>query len=301
MRWRRGWTTTGVVLGVVVGLTACSAGPPSPALTSPGSLPPDVVDRIGVEIYQARLDWAERVVSLRVHNDSDEPVTIVSGRLVAPGFVGVAAGDRERRAPAGYSQDVEVPLGKPECTGGAAPAPRTTAAPDGTRVELALADDAGRTASVTLVPDDPTGNLARIHDEDCAAALVATGATITAEPELATRTIDDELRAVVRLRVTPVAGGPRVEVLSVDRTILFAPPGQGRSWPASVSDGVVELPTVATRCDPHAVAEDKRGTFWGVHATVDGVEQHVFYVPSPPELGLALYAFVGDACGWPDR
>jgi hypothetical protein len=46
------------------------------------------------------------------------------------------------------------------------------------------------------------------------------------------------------------------------------------------------------------VAEDKRGTFVPVHATVDGVEQPVVYLAMPAALRAELFAFVHDACGW---
>ena len=59
------------------------------------------------------------------------------------------------------------------------------------------------------------------------------------------------------------------------------------------------LPVVPSRCDPHAVAEDKRGTFFGVRARVDGVEQPVFYVPASDALRGAVYDLVAESCGWP--
>ena len=57
------------------------------------------------------------------------------------------------------------------------------------------------------------------------------------------------------------------------------------------------LQVTAGRCDLHAVADDKRGTFFGVHARVDGVEQPVFYLPSSEALRSALFAFIRAACG----
>ncbi len=291
----------GVAAALLLVLAACGPGGRSPGPSpTPTPLPSAVAGAVGVEIYQARLDWVRRVVSLRVHNGSDERLAVAAARLTVPGFAGRATSERSRRVPAGLSGDVKVPLGSPVCDGGAPPADRTTTAPDGTVAELELADEAGRTAVVRLAVEDPTGNLARIHAEDCAAALVATGATLSLDRALRTEQVGDELQATVRVHVEPVPGGPRVQVHAVDRTILFAPPDQGPSWPAGVTDGVVDLRGVATRCDPHAVAEDKRGTFFGVHASVDGVEQHVFYLTSPPALQGAIYAFVADACGWPD-
>jgi len=78
----------------------------------------------------------------------------------------------------------------------------------------------------------------------------------------------------------------------------------GTSW-AFAELAPVTAPVTVTlegrpgRCDPHAVAEDKRGTFLGLRTHVDGVAQHVFYVQLPVESRAALKEYVGEACGWP--
>ena len=177
----------------------------------------------------------------------------------------------------------------------------TTSGP--ARAEVDLTDDAGRRSTIVAEPTDPQGHLARIHGEDCAGVAVAQGATLTLADTITTSDVDGTLVANVELEVEPVAGGPRVEVTQVDRTILFAPPGGAVSWPVALDTadgaGAVTLPAVAGRCDLHAVADDKRGTFFGVHTRVDGVEQPVFYVPSSEALRSALFTFIRTACGAP--
>jgi len=273
---------TGAALLLVA---ACSSAPPAPAATP---IPADVLAGLSVEVRQARSDWALRVVDVRVTNDGPGDVTVREARLVTPDDEGVATSDRERPVPTGANRDVSVALGVPVCTS-------ATSGP--ARVELELADADGRTSTLVVTPQDPQGHLARIHGEDCAAAAVARGATLALDDAITTQEVDGRLAATVSLEVGVKAGGPRVEITQVDGTVLLAPVGGATSWPVTGSPTTIPLLLEPSRCDPHAVAEDKRGTFFGIHATVDGVPQPVFYVASSDALRGALHDFVGTSCG----
>ncbi|MGY4645179.1 hypothetical protein [Cellulomonas sp. URHB0016] len=287
-----------LVVGGVLALAGCSPSssggtPSAPATRSAAPIPADVLAGLSVEVRQARSDWASRVVQLRVTNVGPGDVTVTGARLVTPDDEGVATGDRERPVRAGVDRDVSVALGTPVC------ARATSGAP---RAELDLVDPSGRRSTLAVQPADPQGHLARIHGEDCAAAAVAAGATLTLADDLGTEEVDGRLVGKVALEVDPVAGGPRVEVTRVDGTVLLAPPDGSTGWAVDVDTSggaarTVPLLVVPTRCDAHAVAEDKRGTFFGVHARVDGLEQAVFYVGADDTLRGALHAFVGTACG----
>lgn len=276
------------VAAVMLTLAACSAAPSSPATPTPTPIPSDTLAGLSVEIRQARSDWALRVVQVRVTNAGPGDVTVTQARLVTPDDDGVATSDRERPVRAGVDRDVSVALGDPDC---ASP----TAAP--ASVELDLVDDAGRASTLVVTPQDPQGHLARIHGEDCAAAAVAAGATLALDDALTTTPVDGRLAATITLDATPVDGGPSVAITQVDGTVLLAPVGGATSWTVSGEPMSIPLQVVPSRCDAHAVAEDKRGTFFGVHATVDGVPQPVFYVASSDELRGALHDFVGESCG----
>ena len=285
-RWRVAAVT--VVALVVAG---CTTGEPAPTATP---IPTDVLAGISVEIRQGRSTWAQRVVQVRVTNAGPGDVSVTGVRLTTPDVEGVAATDKGRILRAGVDRDFSVALGDPVCDDGASGA---------ARAEVDLTDDAGGRSTIVAEPTDPQGHLARIHGEDCAGVAVAQGATLALADAITTSDVDGTLVANVRLEVEPVAGGPRVEVTQVDRTVLFAPPGGAVTWPVTVDTaggaGAVILPTIAGRCDLHAVADDKRGTFFGVHTRVDGVEQPVFYLPSSEALRTALFAFIRTACGVP--
>lgn len=293
---------------LVAALTvACTGtGPsevPGPGATSAGAgaLPAEL--GVSAEMRQSRTGWADRVVQVRVRNDGPLDLTVTALRLRSPFDTGVATGTRERLVRAGVSRDVHVPLAPADCS---ARDPRA----DVVVVDLDLASVDGRTTTVSLHPADPLGHLARIHREDCAALAVAAGARLALDPDLEV-VRDGTVTARVGLVVTPVEGGPRIDLDTVDGTVLYAPPGREAAWSLGVSTGPgaaggeddagvqrVEIEVEAARCDPHAVAEDKRGTVFGVHARVDGVAQETVYLEAPTELRRALFDFTGEACGW---
>ena len=279
------------VAAVALALVGCTRGRP-PAPRTP--IPTDVLAGISVEVRQGRSTWAQRVVQVRVTNAGPGDVSVTGVRLTTPDVEGVAATDRGRVLRSGVDRDFSVALGDPVCDD-------DTSGP--ARAEVDLTDDAGGRSTVAVEPADPQGHLARIHGEDCAGAAVAAGATLTLADSITTADAGGTPVAQVVLEVVPVVGGPRVEVTQVDRTVLFAPPGGAVSWPVALDTaggaGRVVLPAAAGRCDLHAVADDKRGTFFGVHTRVDGVEQPVFYLPSSEALRSALFSFLRTACGTP--
>ena len=58
------------------------------------------------------------------------------------------------------------------------------------------------------------------------------------------------------------------------------------------------LSVVPTRCDPHALAEDKVGTLFGVRVRGSGLAEDAgYYLPLTREQRSALFAFFGTHCG----
>lgn len=286
-------------VAAVLALAGCTAGGSSPTPSAtPSPIPTAVLAGIIVEVRQGRSTWAQRVVQVRVVNAGPADLSVAAVRLTTPDVEGVAATDRGRVLRAGVDRDFSVALGEPVCDDGG-----DDVGDEAPQVEVDLTDDRGRRSTVVAEPADPQGHLPRIHGEDCAEVAVASGATLTLADTITTADLGGTLAAEVQLEVVPVAGGPRVEVTQVDRTVLLAPPGGAVSWPVALDTadggGAVALPAVAGRCDLHAVADDKRGTFFGVHTRVDGVEQPVFYLASSEALRSALFTFIRTACGVP--
>lgn len=289
------------------------ATPPSDApgpVSTLGPVPDDVLAALRVELRQGRTQYAGREAVLHVTNDSAETLTLLDGSLDAEGFgpSTPTKPGRELVLRPGAGRDVYLRLGDPVCAPGEGaadagePAPST---PPAATVTVALGDGDGQgdPTDVGHPVDDPNGHLARNHAVDCALAALAAGATLTVADTVRTEDGAGGPVAVVTVDVAPVPGGPEVQVTRIAGTTLMSAPGGIAAWEGDALDGQhagrIELSVVPTRCDQHAVAEDKRGTFVPVHATVGGVEQHVVYLAMPDSARRDLYDFIGVSCGWP--
>lgn len=260
---------------------------------------------VTTEIRQSRSEWAARVVDVRVVNAGPQPVEVRTATLTTSTAVGSATSDpaRGRAVPAGRTRDFSVPLGPPRCRRGDETGRRRVDEPPSVRLELV--DAAEGVTTVATTPADPQGHLARVLAEDCAGAAALAAADLRLGHRVAVS--EDDAGAVVghlTLMVRPVAGAPGLTVDRIDGTVLIDPVG-GPSWhPAELSLPLtgpvsVDLPFTAARCDPHAVAEDKRGTHLAVHARLDGRPLHAFYLGADEDLRGQVHDLVALACGWP--
>jgi hypothetical protein len=290
---------------------ACTGGGAPPSAKGP--VPDDVASHLSVEVAQGREQYAEREIRLEVTNDSDETLTLLSGTLRAEQF-GPSHPTKEGRTLVlrpGATRAVFVGLGEVRCAdlAVAEKGAVTGAAPSAT-ITLALGegDDLGPATDVAVDEvDDPVGHLARNHAVDCSAAAVAAGADLTVDADVPVETRDGELTALVTLRIERVDGGPEVTLDRIAGTTLMTnadPGGDASGWVgpdlAGQGAGEVVLAVVPARCDVHAVAEDKRGTFLPVSARVGGVRQEPVYVPMPDTARSDFYDFVADYCDWPE-
>ncbi|MEV0950287.1 hypothetical protein [Promicromonospora sp. NPDC050249] len=308
----RGRVATLVLVTAVVGAAAVACtggGAPSSAR---GAVPDDVASQLSVEVAQGREQYAEREIRLEVTNDSDKTLTLLSGALRAVQF-GPSHPMKEGRTLVlrpGATRAVYVGLGEARCADLAAAEDGAATAPPSATITLALGegDDLGPTTDV-LVDEvsDPVGHLARNHAVDCSTAAVAAGADLTVDPDVPVETRDGELIALVTLRIERVDGGPEVTLDRIAGTTLMSsadPGGDVSGWAgqdlAGQGSGEVVLAVVPARCDVHAVAEDKRGTFLPVSARVGGVPQEPVYVPMPDTARSDFFSFVADYCDWPE-
>lgn len=290
---------------------ACTGGDASSSAKGP--VPDEVASQLSVEVAQGREQYAEREIRLEVTNDSDETLTLLSGALQTEQF-GPSHPTKEGRTLVlrpGATRAVYVGLGEARCAAPAAAEEdaETAAAPSAT-ITLALGegDDLGPATDVPVDEvADPIGHLARNHTTDCSAAAVAAGADLTVDPDVPVETRDGELTALVTLRIERVDGGPEVAIDRIAGTTLMSnadPGGEASGWVgrdlAGQGAGEVVLAVVPARCDVHAVAEDKRGTFLPVSVSVGGVRQEPVYVPMPATARSDFYSFVADSCDWPE-
>lgn len=272
MRSARRVRRVGVVTAVALALSGCAAAP-EPSGPAPTA-------EVAVELHQLRSDVALRQAQVRVRNTSAEAITLGAVRVEDPRFTGAATRVVEGRTsalPAGGVADIRVQLPPVECS--------VPADGEAEAVLEILADD-GSTEATASAPD-PLGFVAALHARECllervtdAASLAFTGFSPSPPGE----------PAALELAVTPT-GGAAATLVGVERTNLLTfaglAPGAdlyplGLEVPATAAASrLLTLPLVPTRCDPHAVLEDKRGTIFGVRVEVDG---------EPGEVEL----FVGD-------
>lgn len=298
-----------VLLTWAVGAAAVACTGGGAPSSAKGPVPDDVASHLGVEVAQGREQYAKREIRLEVTNDSDETMTLLSGALRTEQF-GPSHPTKEGRTLVlrpGATRAVFLELGEASC---ADPTAAEDGAPPSATITLALGEGDDRGPATDVLVDevsDPVGHLARNHAADCSAAAVAAGADLTVDPDVPVETRDGELTALVTLRIERVDGGPEVTLDRIAGTTLMSntdPGGDASGWVgrdlAGQESGEVVLAVVPARCDVHAVAEDKRGTFLPVSARVGGVPQEPVYVPMPDTARSDFYSFVADYCDWPE-
>lgn len=262
------------VLGVaalVAGLSGCAA----PAA--------DRTAGVSVVVLQYRSDIAPRRVQLEVVNRSREPLVVAAAALTGAGYAPAPRWTDSVPAeiPAGATVDLPVLLTRATCSGPARPV-----------VRVRLAD-----RSTSPVPTaDSHGTLAALRRGDCFAERAERAARISFAGFRETgRT------AELTLRLTPgprAAEGLRIE--EVLPTTLLSPAGGAQEWPVDrryTGAGRVVLRAVPTRCDLHAIAEDKVGTVLTARLRLaDGTAGTVNAVASPT-IRSRVQAWVVRACG----
>ncbi len=243
---------------------------------------------IALEIIQQRSDVADRAVQIRVVNGSAVDLVVTRVELLDARFAAPQPRDRISPVPAGRAVDLRVGLPDAVCGD-------EHDAAGGPQVRLELAD----IGTVTAPAADVLDVLGPIHARECFAARVSAiavvevvGFTPSAPGEPATMTVG----------VQPVGGDGTLELVELRETNLLRMPGSaGTAHALGVvvrGDGApfeLAVPLLPTRCDPHAVQEDKRGTVFGLGVRLDGVDG-VIELASPPALRADILDWVAAWC-----
>jgi hypothetical protein len=282
-----------VLLACTALLTACA---PAPQPTRNAELP----EGVSVSVYQSRTDLAVRQLQVTVHNESAVDLEIDGLVFDSDQFVGSAVwAKRSTTIAAGRAVDLPVALPEARCGDDA---PEATAS-----IDFALPD--GARGSARLPAADPSERMPRLAVEDCLGQAAARYATLSATTPPRVEQLGGALVARLDLLVEPLAADGLDGALLIEEargTVLLAlaDPLDGSaavSQPVALTvDGrsqtsAVTLTLVPARCDPHAVAEDKRGTVFPLRVTVEGTSGTV-YVAADSEVKAALYDFVRAAC-----
>ena len=280
--------------------TAPAAAPASPTPTgtdtsaaAPGTAPV-VVDGLGLAILQNRPDYGARRLQLSVTNETDSSVTVTAARFSSPQFTQPVAAEKSTDVPAGLTRYLPVALPDPVC-----PAPATVP-----ELTVTVTDATGASRDVTARPADPFGVLDRIAGEDCLDEAVSAVAALRLADTLEVTGEGPDAVAHLRLIVDPTPTGSMTLHLDRAAPTILLQPADGTDWPLDLDvapgDGptTLTLDAVPARCDPHAIAEDKRGTFVPVTLELSDGPAGTVSIPSADPLRLAIYAYLASACGF---
>ncbi|MFP3460539.1 hypothetical protein R5O87_06800 [Arthrobacter globiformis] len=289
-------------------LAACTAPEPQ----EPG--PHDSAEPlpITVEVDQSRDQYGKQAIELLLTNVSGGSLTVAAARLESPFF------QRDIQWEPTGGGSLELPPGQPKSLPARLPAPVCGPGQSGTQlppppgsathqpVATVRYSEPGQAGlrEVAPVAADHFGVLERNNLELCLAADAAAVADIALDPGLAVA--PDSRTAVVRLVITPKqtdGAGPDVKsmtITSIAGTTLIAEPADD-PWPRNlrIAQGAarseLRLRIRPSRCDPHAIAEDKVGTLLPLHVSVGGREGQV-KIAAGTALRGQIYDFVTAAC-----
>ena len=247
----------------------------------------------GVEaaLLQQRSDVAAHQAQVRIRNGSEGDLVVGDVTVRDPRFrtPAVRVVERTTTLAPGASVDVRIQLGQVDCD--------RADAGEATLTLSYTVDGAPRAATAPIAEQIPF--LEALHAAECLRARVEEAAAV----DLGHFTPSEPgSPATLELVVGPAHEGAtaRVELTGIRETNLLTFTG-GSPHPLALRPGadrrVVDLPLLPSRCDPHAVQEDKRGTVFRVEVSVDG-EEGAFDLAASPELRARILTWVADWCGY---
>jgi hypothetical protein len=267
----------------MMALPGCESSDPSP-------VEEPLPDAVVMHLDQSRTERKGREVFVRIENGTTQRLVVDGFTLTSPRLPTIAWTGDETVEPT-YETDLELDLPKGRC--GAEVDASVT-------LRYRLGD--GPVTTSTGPADDVYGSVALLADRDCAEATLTAAADVTVG---APRVVGRGRASVLRLPVTlsPTGRSTGVRFAGFESTVLFR---QTADSPADVSVALdadspattQQLSVVPSRCDPHALAEDKVGTLFGVRVRGTGLDDDAaYYLPLTREQRSAFFDFFATHCG----
>ncbi|TFV94831.1 hypothetical protein [Orlajensenia leifsoniae] len=288
-----------VAVAAGASLAGCSGAGPTPSAAASAA----AVSSFSVEaaVVQGRTDYTRGVFSMAITNTGAEPLTILDAVYSSPRFAEAAerTGDPVTLV-SGQRIDLRAPIPPLACDAAAA---------DGTgeigTIDLTVTDgspDAAPT-ELSLVPTDPNETVDRLLREGCLVHDVDAVVTVAPPPALRVEGTGAEGQAFIDLTFTPTGADGSATFTGVRSTTLMSPADGADGWPlgftVDAASGVrdVTLPMRPTRCDPHALADDKVGTVLVIDATTSTGREGRYLLPLPPAVKAQVYEYITVVCG----
>ena len=255
----------------------------------------DEAGSVSVDVIQGRTDRDGRVIVMDVTNTGDAAIDLEHARLDTEQFSGPAEWSRGTTLEPGRTVSLRAPLADAVCP-----------APDGAEptVTVRYLDPDGQERTVTVEPTQSTDVLSIIERDDCMGVLAAERAEIRVADSVDWAPGAHQPVALGIIG-TPTGDGS-LEIVEARSTILLQIVDDAGARVAALPLGLVlnadsaatefTLHLVPTRCDPHAIAEDKRGTIMIIGVRLDDGTEGVVYVRSGDAVKASLLDFVTDYC-----
>lgn len=283
-----------VALALALAAAGCASvgtsGDPSP--TVPGGAPADVAhpDRLVLHLDQNRILRLGRTITLQVLDDAEGSVTVTRAEVSSERFDPVTWTGEETVE---HQLQLELELPPTRCGQGS----------DAT-VELTYRLGEGPPVRSTSTATDLYGSVGQLMDRDCARSTFDEAATL----ELGRHEVvgsGRDSRFLLPLRIRATGARPEVAFAGLESTVLFTVAGTPGLFPdvealplsaGTTYEEVLEI--TPSRCDAHALAEDKVGTLFPVHLLAPGLpEDASFHLPISDEVRGDLRAFFAPHCG----
>jgi hypothetical protein len=293
-RKRAAAASIALVTGLAAALSGCGGATPSNSID-------DIAAGFTVEVFQSRADVPKRFLEISILNGSSEDVTITAARFDSGQFLGVADWTKRESTflRAGNRVDLPVALPSPSCSG----------AEPTHFVELEFAASDGSTGEARMAATDRLDRLPALSVEDCLGKQIALNAAISTGDALTSITAGSSPTATLTMTIIPTAAAGSVQLHSLRGTVLLNLLDQAsgtilteRPIDQTVNSASAPIELSVTigpqRCDPHVVAEDKRGTYLPMSVTAADGTEGTIYLEASPSLREAIYDFVATACGF---
>jgi hypothetical protein len=273
---------------LLVLLLAGCGGAPGDGAEEPRAAP--LPDELVAHFDQSRMQRVGREVFVRLVHEGEGTVTVTRAEIGSDRFPTVTWSGEKTFV---NEADLEFDLPRAGCGRGSAADVRLTYRLDGGPEQVSVTRAADRYGAVGL-----------LLDRDCAEETLAQAATLeVGEPQVVGEGRSSRFRLPVTLRAT--GERPEVRFEGFEGTVLFTVTEPRRLYPraraVAMTTGTeydVVLAVAPTRCDPHALAEDKVGTLFPMHVGAPVLSRHAaFYLPLSDETRADLRGFFGPHCG----
>ena len=278
------------VLALVAG--GCGGGSERPEATGPASAPEDVAHpaRLVLHLDQNRILRLGRTITVQVLDDADGSVTVARAEVSSDRFEEVVWTGEET-----FEHQLQLELALP---------PTRCGTGSDADVTLTYRLGEGPWVRSTTTATDLYGSVGQLMDRDCAEQTFTEAADLALGRHRVVGSGRDS-RFLLPLTIRATGDRPDVAFAGLESTVLFTVAGTPGLYPdatplpltaGTTYDEVLEI--VPSRCDAHALAEDKVGTLFPVHLTAPGLpEDASFHLPISDRVRGDLRSFFAPHCG----